>query len=277
MAVFNALVRRLIDALLGPFQNYPAMVTLLPISVVVTVAALLVLKRTSNQEALNRVKAKTHAGIFEIRLFNDDMRTIFSAQRNILVQVAKQIGLTLVPLLWMLVPMAVLLPQLQFQYGYLGIEPGEPVLLIATLDAPLGADETKPDFHLETPTGVRAETGPIWVPAKNELVWRLVADERGSFELLIVDGGGGKSVTKSLEVSDQIRRRSPRRVTGFWSQIAYPAESPLPPDAPFREISLAYRDAEVSLFGWETNWMIAFFLLTLLFAFALRGPLGVTF
>jgi hypothetical protein len=33
----------------------------------------------------------------------------------------------------------------------------------------------------------------------------------------------------------------------------------------------------VNLLGWRTHWLIAFLVLTIVFAFALRGPLGVTF
>ena len=54
-------------------------------------------------------------------------------------------------------------------------------------------------------------------------------------------------------------------------------ETPVPADGPIETIELAYPEAEVSLFGWNTHWLIAFLLLTIVFAFALRGPLGVTF
>ena len=39
--------------------------------------------------------------------------------------------------------------------------------------------------------------------------------------------------------------------------------------------ALGYVDAEINMFGWHTHWMIAFFLLSILFAFLLRKPLGV--
>ncbi len=40
-------------------------------------------------------------------------------------------------------------------------------------------------------------------------------------------------------------------------------------------IRLDYVDAEINLFGWGTHWIIAFFILTMVFAFALAKPLGV--
>lgn len=275
MASVQAILRSLFDGVMAPFRDLPAMVSLLPISAVVSVLALLVFKWTSNQEALDRVKAQIHAGIFEIRLFNDDMRAIARAQLDILVQVAKQLALTLVPLLWMIVPFAIFVPQLQFHYGYQGLSPHQSVLLEMKLEGEGTADLPNPGYRLTAPEGVEVEVPALWIPLENEVVWRVSADRPGTYEL-VLDNGATRT-TKSLVVSDQIVRRSPLKVKGFWSQIAYPAEAPLPSDSGIHEISLAYPEADVSLFGWETHWIIAFLVLSVVFAFALRGPMGVTF
>ena len=79
------------------------------------------------------LKRRIHAGIFEIRLFNDDLRSIARAQFDVFGQVLKQLALTLVPLLWMLIPFAIVIPQLQFRYGYSGLRPGEATLLEVTM------------------------------------------------------------------------------------------------------------------------------------------------
>ena len=44
-----------------------------------------------------------------------------------------------------------------------------------------------------------------------------------------------------------------------------------------QDFRLMHVHAHVNLLGWRTHWLIAFVLLTIVFAFALRGPLGVTF
>ena len=58
-------------------------------------------------------------------------------------------------------------------------------------------------------------------------------------------------------------------------QIIYPAEAPLPRGSGVESIRVSYDDAEIDLLGWKMHWIIAFFLLTLVFAFALAKPLGV--
>jgi hypothetical protein len=284
LSALNRAMSWLFDLLLRPFEAMPAWASLLPLSIVFTVFALYVFKWTSDQEALDRVKRRIHAGIFEIRLWNDDLRSIARSQVEIVGQVGKQLALTLVPLLWMLIPFAIVIPQLQFRYGYTGLAPGQSALLEVTMrsEAEDGAapdpDRPKPELRLEAPAGIEVETDGLWIPLENEMVWRLAAREPGSYELRFADGTGF-ATTKTIVASDRVVRRSPIKVDGgdWWGQIAYPAEAPLPAGGPIERIEVAYPEAEVNLLGLETHWLIAFVLLTIVFAFALRGPLGVTF
>ncbi len=278
MSLFNAFFRAIFDRMMGPFEGMPALVTLLPISLVFSVFALYAFKWTSDQDAMEEVKRKIHAGIFEIRLFNDDLRAIFRAQFEVFGHVLNNFRLILIPLLWMLVPAGILVTQLQFHYGYSGLEPGDRVLVKAILKGdPEPTNREKPAYSLEVPAGIRVETEPIWIPSRNEITWRIAVEAEGSYELRIV-AADGTSSTKSLQVTDKIVRRSPKRGSTFLDQLASPAEAPLPADSPFRAIWVDYPEADVSLFGLiELNWVIAFLLLSVPIAFALRGPLGVTF
>jgi hypothetical protein len=84
-------------------------------------------------------------------------------------------------------------------------------------------------------------------------------------------------VDKTVRVTPRTVRLSPVRVDrGFWSQLIYPAEPPLPRDTAIRAIHLGYRDREVSTLGFPLQWMIPFFALSIVFAFALRGVFKVT-
>ena len=121
MAALNRFFTAIFDLLLRPFEGLSPLWSLVPLGIVFTVFALYVFKWTSNQKALDRVKQRIHAGIFEIRLFNDDLRSIARSQLDVMGQVVKQLALTLVPLLWMLIPFAIVIPQLQFRYGYSGL------------------------------------------------------------------------------------------------------------------------------------------------------------
>jgi hypothetical protein len=284
MATLNRFLSGLFDLLFRPFERLPAMASLLPLSILFTVFALYVFKWTSNQDALDRVKRRIQAGIFEIRLWNDDLRSILRSQIDILGQVGKQLALTLVPLLWMLIPFAIVIPQLQFRYGYDGLAPGERALVeVNVRPENAGAEQPDPErpdpgLRLEAADGVEIETEGLWIPLQNQVVWRVAAREPGRYDLRVM-GADGYETTKSLVVSDAIVRRSPIKVAGddWWGQIAYPAEAPVDAGGPVESIEVAYREADVSLLGWRTHWLIAFLVLTIVLAFALRGPLGVTF
>jgi len=237
---------------------------------------LIVFKRISNQAALADVKRRIHAGLFEIRLLNDDLRAILRAQNEILRTNVTYLKHSLVPMIWILPPLVLVIAQLQFHYGYEGLQPGATTLLRVDLEPDAVPAGVRPRATLDLPPGLRAETGEVWIPAESQLAWRLVSESEGDFELgVTVDGA--ETVTKSVRVTDRTVRLSPVRVDrGFLSQLIYPAESPLPSRSPIRAIHLDYPDREVSVLGFGMHWMIPFFVLSIAFAFALRGWMKVT-
>ncbi len=275
MSLVNAALRPAFDLLLAPFAALPPMVPIALVSLLVSILMLLVFKRTSNQAALALTKRRIHAGIFEIRLFNDDLPAILRAQNAILRTNLSYLRLTLWPMLFILPPLALVMAQLQFHYGYEGLRPGERALLEVDL-APEAAGGARPQARLDLPPGLRAETEAVWIKAQSQLLWRLVAERDGDYELgLSIDGG--PRIGKSVRVTPKAVRLSPQRVdAGFLSQLLYPAEPPLPASSPVRAVRLSYPEREVSLLGYGMYWMIPFFVLSIVFAFALRGPFKVT-
>jgi len=277
MSILTSILRPLFDGLLYPFRGLHPLVGLTVMTLLVTVLVLLVLKVTSNQERLDAVKRKIHASLFEIRLFNDDLRAILRAQWDILRHNVSYLALWIVPLLWLIVPLVLILGQLQFHYGYRGLVPGERTLLTVELtENAAGDDAAKPDVELEAPEGLRVETAPVWVPSKNELTWRLVAEAQGIYDLGV--RVGGESYDKRVVVSDDVVRRSTVRPPAtFFDQLLFPAEAPLPDGAPIRSIALAYPHGDAGVgWEWELTWMVVLFALSFAFALLLRKPLDVT-
>src|SRR5689334_20806394 len=127
MAMLNAALGWLFDVLLRPFAGLPPLAGLAVVSLGTSIAMLLVVRRTSNQAGLDEVKRHIHAALFEIRLFNDDLRAIFRAQMEMLRHNVTYLRLSVVPMLWMIVPFVFVMAQLQFQYGYEGLDVGRAV------------------------------------------------------------------------------------------------------------------------------------------------------
>ena len=288
MSLLNALLARTFDLLLLPFRQLPPMVGLAVVSLATAIAMLLVFRRTSNQTRLAAVKSQIHASIFEIRLFNDDLRAIFRAQGEILRHNLTYLRLSVVPMLWMMVPLLLVVAQLQFHYGYSGLSVGQPVLVKAqirdgvTLAGSSSPDavhaslaNTNPPATLDAPGEIEVQTPAIWFPATREVIWRIAPRTAGHFDLQL--RVGRETFSKTVQVSDQVVRRSPVRLdSSFLNQLLYPAEAPLPANAAVTSISVAYPERDIPLLGFELHWLIWFFALSMIFAFALRKRFNVT-
>lgn len=282
MSYVNAALRPIFDLLLYPFRSLPPLVGLVVVSLVAAIGMLLVFKATSNQKALADTKRQIHAGLFEIRLFSDDLRAILRAQGEILRHNLTYLTLSLVPMVWMIIPLFFVIAQLQFHYGYDGLRPGSTTLLTAELRvddvedrAPVNDGSEKPPLRLETPPGLRVDSPPVWAPSLREMTWRIAAIDPGSYEVKV--HLGDRSASKSVIVASDLVRRSPTRVDGgLVNQLIYPAEPPLPGDSPFRSISLAYPDRSIAVLSFGLHWLVVFFVLSIVFAFMLRGRFDVT-
>lgn len=281
MSVVNGLLGPAFDALLSPFRSLPAIAGLLAVSLAVSVGMLLVFKATSNQRRLEEVKRQIHACLFEIRLFNDDLSAILRAQMEILRHNLSYLGLSVVPLLWMIAPLVLVIAQLQFHYGYEGLAPGQDFLVKVQLKegwettaAAASQGSTRPAATIEAPPGLEVETPAVWIPSRRELAWRLRAGEWGDYDLVV--RLGTQPYSKAVQVSRAVRRRSPERLEpGLLNELLYPAEPPLPEGSPIASIAVSYPDASVSILGWPVHWMMVFFVLSILFAFAFRRAFGV--
>jgi len=273
MSTLNSILRPLFDTLLAPLSGLNPLVGLTILSLVFAIVILIVVKYTSNQAKIEAVKRRIHGSLFEIRLFNDDFRAIFRAVGDILRHNAHYMWLWLIPLLCMTAPTVLFIGQLQFQYGYSAFEPGDTLLLKVEMKE----SGAKPAVELEVPAGLVAETPSVWSPLTRELTWRLAVKEAGEHELGVVLNG--EKVTKQVDASDGVKRRSPRRPsTGFWDQVMFPAEASVPATAAVRSIEVTYPPGDGGMSGWdhELTWMGILFVLSIVFALVLSKPMGVT-
>ena len=278
MTILNDLLRPIFDWLQYPLRELPSFVGILIWSIPVGVFALWVFGKTSNQDRIAEVKRRIYAGLFEIRLFNDDLRAIMRAQKEIFWHVLHYQALALKPMIFILPPLVLVMVQLHQFYGFRGLQPGESILLTVQLEEDAVALGQRPEISLETPTGLHTEMAAVWVPSLAQISWRIGIDDPGDYELLI--GIDGDAVTKTLRATDLIERLSPERPPRtIIDQLEWPSEKPLDRNGPVRSITLGYPDGTVGLLGWNIEWrwawMVLFFVLTMVVALILRKPMGV--
>jgi hypothetical protein len=257
------------DAWFWLLQPLPATVTLALFAAVTAVGLLLVIRTSSDQHALAAVKRQMHADLLEIRLFNDDLAAMFRAERAFLRHNATYLRLSLVPSLWTIIPVVIAMPHLEAYFGYRGPAIGQSILVTAQL-----ASHADPEARLDLPAGVRAETPPVWVPALQQVVWRLTADANGDYRLRLRIGA--ESFDKMLSVSDRLTRRSPTRTgAGLLDGWAHPSEGPLPTAAPVQSIRIEYPDRDFDILGWRVSWFVVFVGEVILLGALLKRPLRV--
>jgi hypothetical protein len=114
----------------------------------------------------------------------------------------------------------------------------------------------------------------VWLPAAREVVWRVTPTAEGAYSLQVRIGD--QVFLKTVRVSNTLGRRSPIRLAAGWlDQLLYPSEEPLPRDGVLTSISVGYTTRDIHILGWNTNWLVAYIALTMVFMLALRRPLGV--
>jgi len=283
MHVLNSMLSAAVDASMRPLQHVTPFVAIAVVSLLTALAALLVFKATSDQQRILAVQRLIHATIFELRLFSDDIPSVLRAQVEMLRHTATYLRLSLVPTLWMLLPLFVIVTHLEFFFGYKPLEPGHPALVTVTLAATDGGRSGNPGAAREAPhvaiqanSGtVRFDTPAVWLPGAGELAWRLTPERLGTYELRLRIGD--HALSKTLQVGERLIRCSPvRTAAGFVNELTYPSEPPI--EAPGTgAVSVSYPRRGIEVGPWELHWLIVYFGLTLLFALILRRPLGVSF
>jgi hypothetical protein len=275
VAVLNAWLGRAFDLLLAPVGQFPPIVGVAAMALLTAVPMLLVFRAVSDQPKLVAVKRAIVGGLFEIRLFNDDLSAIFRAQGEILRHNLHYLRLSLVPMLWLIVPLGLTVAHLEYHFGYTGPASGQPVVVKATLRSDRAPDFSPEALRIEVPPHVRVLTPAVWFPAAGEVLWQVSADTPGEYELRLLVGA--ESVVKTLHVAGGVARRSPKRLErSFINQLAYPAERPLPDDSAMSSVSVGYETAGIALLGWNVPWLFVYFGLTVIFALPLKKLLGVT-
>lgn len=280
MTAINRVVGAVVGGMMSLLGSVPPIVSLALLSLLTALALLLVVGAASDQPRIRAVKRAIRATLFEIRLFNDDLRAILRAQGEMIRHNLTYLRLSLVPMLWVLVPLALLLTHLQVYYGYDGLTPGATALVTVRLaedwrSAGDGQARVTPALTLDAPPGLSVETPRVWIPSLREAAWRIRAEQPGDYEVVVRMPGAAPS-TKTVRVSNGLAERSAVRAGGgLLDEWLHPAEAPLPSGSPLDSIAVTYPERGIRIAGADVHWTIVYFVLTMAFAFFLKGRVGV--
>ena len=264
MTYVNLILTRLFDLLLWPFGRWPAG-GLVFISAIAGVVMLVIFKFASNQKKIRRSRDLINAHLLAMRLFQDEPAVLLASQRAVLKANLSYLRYALVPLVFILPPVVLIMAQLELRYGAAPLALGETAVVRAVFDGPPDEGVT-----LTAPPGVAVETPALRIPFQNEADWRVRAVTPGRYTLRL-NARGKTYVKEFVAATPGISRVSPKAARGFFSQLLHPGESA--PGDGVKEITVLYPRREDKVFGVTVSWLVTFFIVSLVAAFALKGVL----
>jgi hypothetical protein len=256
------------------------------LSVVVGLGMVLLFGYTSDQKAIAIAKDQLKAHLLAVRLYRDQLHVVMGSYGKVLGGTGRYLRLAFKPLLYVIIPITLLIVELDRSLGLAAIQTNTPFLLTARLSKPAEfgltgdnndeAEKSLSDVKLELPPEISMDAPPVHVAAENEVVWRLLASREGSYEVKVV--AGRESAAKTVRVASELARVSPERLRDhFWERMLFSGEPALPGSGPIGSITVDYPERTISLgiADYEMNWIWLFFILSMAAGFVFKELLGI--
>jgi hypothetical protein len=242
----------------------------LALSVVIGLLMVLVFRYTSNQKAIARAKDRLKANLLAVRLFQDQLPVVMRAYARIFRGTGTYLRLAFTPLLIAIVPLTFLIIQLDPYFGWMPLHPGQTFLVEARVADPDALDQAR----LQMPPQLSPSAPALHIPNEKEVVWRVVAGREGNYDVTI--NAAGHAVSKQVIVSSGLARISPVRLSdNFWERMLTSAEPALEVNSPIQSIAVTYSPRVLSFAWMEWNWIVLFFVVSLIAGFVFKTVLGI--
>jgi uncharacterized membrane protein (DUF106 family) len=262
-------------AAVAAFNLSPSLLTsplaiVIVVSLVVGLLMVVLFGYTSDQKAIGIAKDQLKAHLLAVRLYRDQIPVVIGSYGKILRGTWRYLTLAFKPLLYVIIPITLLIVQIDRYLGATPIPPNTPFLLTVHTT---GVDALN-DVTVDLPAEINVTAPPVHVPALNEIVWRLIGSKEGKYEVKIA--AAGQSVAKAVCVGSGVPRISTVRLRGhFWERMFASAESALPENSPVESISINYPDRNIEVAGYGMNWIWLFFVLSMVAGFIFKELLGI--
>jgi len=269
---WSAFGASLLGAGVGGWWLTSPLAIVIALSVVVGLGMVVLFGYTSDQKAIGIAKDQLKAHLLAVRLYRDQLHVVMGSYGKVLRGTGRYLKLAFRPLLYVIIPITLLIVQLDRSLGLMAIQTNTPFLLTARVN---NAD-TLNGVSIELPEEITASAPPVHVSAENEAVWRLVASQPGSYEVKVV--AGGESAVKTIRVSGELARVSPERLRDhFWERMFLSGESALPANSPVESITVDYPERSIPLgvADYQMNWIWLFFILSMIAGFIFKELLGI--
>jgi uncharacterized membrane protein (DUF106 family) len=256
------------------------------VSLVIGLVMVVLFGYTSDQKAIGIAKDQLKAHLLAVRLYRDQIPVVMGSYGKILRGTGRYLKLAFMPLLYVIIPITLLMVQIDRYLGQTPLPANAPFLLTVHLGGqtptstttqaaePSSASDALSAVTLDLPPEVKLTAPAVHVAADNEIVWRLVGSKEGKYEVKIA--AGGEAVDKSVFIGNNLPRISTIRLRGqFWNRLFSSAEPALPASSPIESIAINYPDRNIDIAGYGINWIWLFFVLSMVAGFIFKELLGI--
>lgn len=273
MGVINSILNAIFDIIFAPFRGLNPWLAMLVISLLTGVLMIFIYKLVSNQAGIARTKNLIKAHLLELRLYKDSMATSFKSYGSILWCNLRYVGHALKPLAVMIIPILLILIQLNAWFGNRSLHEGEQFLLKVKLIE--GQNPVQTNLEIAPSPAYEVETPALRIEEEREMDWRLRAKASGLQDIIF--SLDGRQFAKSLAVGQKALTRLSvtKPGPGFLDRVFNPSEHALEKDLPFQSVEVVYPEARLRFLGINFHWLVAFFILSMIFGFGLKGVFKV--
>lgn len=252
------------------YVDQAPLLLLTAVSLAAGVLMLLVFRYTSDQKKIRRAKDQVQAQLLAVRLFQDQLPAVLRAYGRLLRGTVRYVGLMLKPTAVLVLVFAPLIVLLDPYFGWEPLRPKRDFLLKVRV-----ADTSMIDsVTLRLPPGIRNSAPPVHIASDRQVVWRLVADSDGVHTVTVI--ANGMTLSKPVIVSAGLPHISATSMRGqFWQRWLEPGATALPDDSPVRSIAVGYAPREMNVWLFQANWIIVFFIISIVAALLFKKALHV--
>lgn len=258
--------------ILKPFEGGHATGGIIFISLVTGTVMLLLFKLTSNQEAMKEVKTKIGAYFLEMRLYKEDVYAVMGSQRRILLANLRYMKLAVIPAVVMIVPVILIMIQLNMRYSRNGLEVGDTAIVKVKVKD--GVDVIREGIRLTAGAGLQKASPAVRIPSLGEANWKIRLTESGVHDLTLTSQSGEVVIpvfgTARLVPIFRLFKRA-----SLLEGILNPGSTRVPETMMIESIEIQYPPMA---FRWgfvDLSWLWSFLIISMAFGFFLKFVLKV--
>ena len=258
--------------ILKPFESGYATAGIVFISLVTGTVMLFLFKLTSNQEAMKEVKTKISAYFLEMRLYKADISAVMGSQKHILAANMRYMKLALIPAAVMIVPVILIMIQLNLRYSQASLSPGETAIVKVQVEE--GVDVVGEGITLKVGPGLEKASPAVRIASLGETDWKIKLTERGVHDLTLKSGSGEITLpvfgTETLIPVFSIFKK------GSLSESILNPGAPRIPDAMrLASVEIRYPSMDFNWGLFRLSWLWSFLIISMAFGFFLKFVLKV--